>query len=175
MQRSWVYFLIAVAISIFSWAGWAQNSPFGAGLVNISGAYNYNTSTLGAVANRKTSDQLYQQALADEKAGIASMNIPLLAKSLSEAQQGVQADDQSHHLAQSAYSGTDTGSNAGNYDFSKFNAMGVNDINDMINTSSSYWPQVSAKLQSFGISLTKINNTFKLHMEPSPPPPAPIR
>jgi hypothetical protein len=156
LMRSFpAYFFLILAFAVFPSGSKAQNSPFGAGLVTISGNYNYNTTTLGAVANRKTADQLYQQALADEAAGMASLNIPLLAKSLSEAQQGVQADDQSHHLAQSAYQGTNTGMNAGNYDFSQFNAMGVSDIKDMINTSSSYWPQVSAKLQSFGIGMTE--------------------
>ena len=57
------------------------------GLTGIAGQFNYNTSSYGAQANRQAANDIYKQGLQDYQQGIASMNIPLLAKSFAEAQQ----------------------------------------------------------------------------------------
>jgi hypothetical protein len=127
------------------------------GLNKLGGQSAESVTTIGAVANRKTSDALYQQALADEKAAWASFppDAGLLSKALKEAQDGVKADDQSHSMAQEAIHSTETGTNSGHYNAADYNAMGVDDITKMATTSSSLWPQVSAKLKGYGMKLTE--------------------
>lgn len=133
------------------------------GITQISGEYANSTTTVGAVANRKTADQLYQQSLADERAAWASFppNVALLSKSLKEAQDGVKADDQSHSMAQEALHSNDTGTKSGLFNLSDYNAMGVDDINKMATSSSSLWPQVSSKLKGYGLSLTEDKQYMK--------------
>jgi hypothetical protein len=127
------------------------------GLNKLAGQSAESTTTIGAVANRKTADSLYQQSLADEKAAWSSFppNVGLLSKALKEAQDGISADDQSHSMAQEAMHSTATGTNAGQYNASDYNAMGVDDISKMATSSSSLYPQVAAKLQSYGLKLSE--------------------
>jgi|GEM_PF-3034002 len=133
------------------------------GINQISGQYANSTTTVGAVANRKTADQLYQQSLADERAAWSSFppNVALLSKSLKEAQDGVKADDQSHSMAQEALHSNDTGTKSGLFNLADYNAMGVDDINKMATSSSSLWPQVASKLKGYGLSLTEDKQYMK--------------
>lgn len=133
------------------------------GLNQIAGQYANSTTTVGAVANRSTANQLYQQSLADEKAAWSSFppNVGLLSKALKEAQDGVKADDQSHSMAQEALHSNETGTNSGRFDLADYNAMGVDDIKKMANSSSPLWPQVASKLQGYGLSLTEDKQYMK--------------
>lgn len=141
----------------------SQGQILNKGLTQISGEYANSTTTVGAVANRKTADALYKQSLADERAAWSSFppNVALLSKALKEAQDGVKADDQSHSMAQEALHSNDTGTKSGLFNLADYNALGVDDINKMTTSSSSLWPQVSSKLQGYGLSLTEDKQYMK--------------
>lgn len=159
MLGLFILFTIAVSGSAALGDGGILNK----GINQIAGQYANSTTTVGAVANRKTADQLYQQSLADEHAAWSTFppNVGLLAQALKEAQDGVKADDQSHSMAQEALHSNDTGTNSGLFNLQDYNALGVDDINKMATSSSSLWPQVSSKLKGYGLSLTEDKQYMK--------------
>jgi hypothetical protein len=153
MTRAFGFALIFSLLSLAAVNARAQ--IFNQGVVTTSGQYTGNTGTVGAVGNRNAANQIYQQSLADEAQGRATLNIGLMSKSLTEAQQGIQADNQAHSFAQNSLGGVDSGGNSGNLDLSKFNSIGVSDMKDLATTSSPMYPSVASKLASYGMNFSE--------------------
>lgn len=149
--------LIAVALAIPAALAYAQtydaNSKYGNGVVNSAGQWADQVGTVGAQANRNTADQLFKQALQHEAQGIATLNVGLLSQALTESQQGIKADDQARHLAQTSLQALKSGNTAGNVDLSGKYGTSEDAMRAIANSTSSYYPQVQSKLSGYGIKI----------------------
>jgi hypothetical protein len=130
------------------------NSSQGNGIVNSGGQWAGQIGAIGAAANRKAADQLLQQSLAHEAQGFSSFppNFGLLSQSLTEARQGIKADDQARHLAQTSLEALKTGDTAGTVDLQKYGTS-ESDLKDLANNSSKFLPQVQSDMGKYGISV----------------------
>jgi hypothetical protein len=149
----WVFFILLNSI--------ASAEGLGTGLVNISGQYANQLGAVGSVTNRATASSLYQQAMADAAQAKATMNIGLGVQAYKEYQNAIHADDQSHSFATSALNGVNSGSNAGQFDMSKFSSLGVNDLNDLVTSSSPYYSQARSQAQSYGLQMSEDRQYMK--------------
>ncbi|MGZ3723467.1 MAG: hypothetical protein ACXVA9_11080 [Bdellovibrionales bacterium] len=139
----------------------APKSQFGNGVVNSAGQWAQAVGTEGAQANRNTADQLFKQSLQHEAQGIATLNAGLLSRSLTEAQQGMKADDQARHFAQTALQALKSGNTAGNVDLAGKYGTTEDQMRNLANTSSPYLPAVQAKLDGYGIKVDHDNAVIK--------------
>ena len=140
----------------------SQAQVFNQGLVNTSGNYTYNVGTIGAVTNSRTSDLISQQSMLNKQAAqsaLASGNIGAAiqygSQAMTQYQQATQAQNQTHALGQSALNGVNSGSNSGTMDLSKFNSLGVSDLNSLATQTSATYSQAQSMAQSMGISLSE--------------------
>jgi hypothetical protein len=131
----------------------APKSQFGNGIVNSAGQWAQQIGTVGAQANRNTATQLFQQALQHEAQGIATLNVGLLSQSLTEAREGIKADDQSRHYAQTALQALQSGNAGGNVDLEGKYGTSQDDMRNLANSSSPLLPQVQSTMGGFGIQV----------------------
>jgi len=174
MKAKWLttlFYLLAIAVAMPSTETYAQTpttyqqkSQFGDGVVNSAGQWAQQIGTVGAQANRNTANQLFQQALQHEAQGIATLNVGLLSQSLTEAREGIKADDQSRHFAQTALQALQSGNAGGNVDLEGKYGTSQDSMRNLANTSSSLLPEVQSKMNGFGIQVnhdkTLINTPF---------------
>jgi hypothetical protein len=125
-------------------------------LIGTSGTYTRETGTRGAVANREIANQLYKQALADEKAAWSSFppNVSLLAKALNESKEGKLADDQAKEFARAAMHGINSGGRSGDFKLQDYGVISEKELNDLANGSSPYRGAVESKLGGYGMKLS---------------------
>jgi hypothetical protein len=158
-------YLIAVELALPSMAthaqGAAANGQYGSGIVNAAGQWAQQIGTAGAQANRNTANQLFQQALADKAQGIATLNVGLLSQALTEAQQGIKADDQARHLAQTSLEALQSGNTSGQVDLSGKYGTSEEDMRDLANNSSPYLGAVQSAMSSFGIQVDHSSAVIK--------------
>jgi hypothetical protein len=125
-------------------------------LIGTSGTYTRETGTRGAVANREIANQLYKQALADEKTAWSSFppNVSLLAKALNESKEGKLADDQAKEFARAAMHGINSGGRSGDFKLQDYGVISEKELNDLANGSSPYRGAVESKLGGYGMKLS---------------------
>lgn len=130
------------------------NSKLGNGIVNAGGQWAGQVGAVGAAANRATADQLLSQSLQHEAQGFASVppNFGLLSQALTEARQGIKADDQARNFAQTSLQALGVGNTAGNVDLSKYGTS-QDQLRDLANNSSQYLPKVQSEMGKYGISV----------------------
>jgi hypothetical protein len=126
---------------------------YGNGIVDSAGQFSQQIGTIGAQTNRNTADQLFQQALQHKAQGLATLNVGLLSQALTEAQQGIKADDQARHFAQTSLEALKSGETGGNVDLSGKYGTTQADMQNLANTSSPYLPEVQSSMNSFGIQV----------------------
>jgi hypothetical protein len=131
----------------------APASQYGNGIVNAAGQWAQQVGTVGARANRNTADQLFQQALQHEAVGRATLNVGLLSQALTESQQGIKADDQARHFAQTSLQALKSGNSAGQVDLAGKYGTTEAEMQDLANNSSPYLPQVQSKMGGYGIKV----------------------
>ena len=171
MNKKMIYFILSLILVDLSLPGAqtfaeAPASPYGNGVVNAAGQWARAVGTEGARANRNTADQLFKQSLQHEAQGIATLNVGLLSQSLTEAKQGIKADDQARHFAQTALQALKSGNTAGNVDLSGKYATTEAEMRDLANNSSPYLP----KVQSKSITTIQLLKLPTEHFQSMPPP-----
>jgi hypothetical protein len=144
--------LISITCALFGSAGAFAVSD----LIGTSGTYTRETGTRGAVANREIANQLYKQALADEKAAWSSFppNVSLLSKALNESKEGKLADDQAKEFARAAMHGINSGGRSGDFKLQDYGVISEKELNDLANGSSPYRGAVESKLGGYGMKLS---------------------
>lgn len=165
---STLFYLIVVEMALPSFAAYAQSSglpasQYGNGVVNSAGQWAQQVGTVGARANRDAADQLFKNSLQHEAQGWSSFppNIGLLSQALTESQQGIKADDQARHFAQTSLQALKTGNTAGNVDLAGKYGSTEDDLRDLANHSSPYLPAVQAKLDGYGIKVDHDKDLIK--------------
>jgi hypothetical protein len=158
MRNFWLLFSFILSSVAFAQA---PASQYGNGVVNAAGQWAQVVGTEGARANRNTADQLFKQSLQHEAQGIATLNVGLLSQALTESQQGMKADDQARHFAQTALQALKSGNTAGNVDLAGKYGTTEEEMRTLANTSSPYLPAVQAKLDGYGIKVDHDNAVIK--------------
>jgi hypothetical protein len=132
----------------------------GNGIVNASGRFGNEIGTIGANANRKAANNLFQQGLQDEAQGLATMNVGLMSKALTEGLSGVQADDQSRHFGQQAMKALNVGADSGNVILGKYGTS-EDQIRDFANNSAQLMPTAQGEFDKFGIQVNHDQSLLK--------------
>src|SRR5665213_1691055 len=157
-----IIYLLSVGIAFPSMTTHAQTpttygagpaTQYGSGIVNSAGQWAQQVGTVGAQANRNTADQLFQQALQHTAQGIATLNVGLLSQALTEAQQGIKADDQARHFAQTSLQALQSGNAGGTVDLAGKYGTTEDQMRNLANTSSPYLPEVQSSMNSVGIQV----------------------
>ncbi len=150
-------------LSVILNAAPAQAGADTADVIGAAGRLGYETGTKGAVTNRRVADQLYQQALADEKQAWKSFppNVGLLAKALQESKDAKAADDQAKEHARAALHSSNTGAHSGDFINQRYGMVEESKLKELSNTSSPYMPQVEKALGGYGLKLS----SDKMHLQ----------
>lgn len=143
--------LIALAMLASNWA-----RADAADVIGTAGRLGYETGTKGAVTNRQIADQLYKQALEDEKAAWKSFppNASLLSKALQESKDAKLADDQAKEFARAALHAANTGAKSGQFSNQRYGMIDESKLKELATTNSPYMKQVESTLGGYGMKLS---------------------
>lgn len=124
-------------------------------MIGTTGQFADDIGMKGAAANRQMADQLYQQALANEKAAWSTFppNVSLLSKALSQSKDGKKADDQAKEFARAALHGINSAQKSGDLKASQYSAVDEAKLRDLATNNSQYTGQVQNKLGGYGLKL----------------------
>jgi hypothetical protein len=166
--------VLSVAFTSAQAQTYNANSSYGNGIVNAGGQWAQQVGAVGAQANRNAANQLLQLSLQHEAQGFASFppNFGLLSQALTEARQGIKADDQAKHLAQTSLEAMQVGNTAGNVDLSKYGTTQAQ-LQDLANNSSPYLSQVTSDMGKYGISVDHSTFVIKTPFGTVPADPTP--
>ncbi len=145
--------LLSLILSLFLNAASADVEA--ADVIGAAGRLGYETGTKGAVTNRQVADQLYKQALADEKAAWKSFppNVGLLSKAMQESKDAKSADDQAKEHARAALHSANTGAHSGDFVNQRYGMVSESKLQELSNGSSPYRAQVEKTLGGYGLKL----------------------
>ncbi|MGE3760290.1 MAG: hypothetical protein AB7H97_21170 [Pseudobdellovibrionaceae bacterium] len=123
----------------------------------------YDELSKASVKNRELANQLYRQALADEKAAWSSFppNVGLLAKALNQSKEGKMADDQAKEFARGAMHSINSGGRSGDFKLNEYGSVPESQLKDLANGSSPYRGAVESKLGSYGMKLAEDKMSIK--------------
>lgn len=149
----------------------------GQGIIDASGRSIETVGSVGAVANRRAADNLFRNAINDERRAISKFppNVGLLSKALVQTMSGIKADNQSRANGQAAIESLRVGDNSGIVDITKkYGNLSRGQIQHYANNSSPHLPQVEKTLAKYGMgisadrqSLTSPIGTIPLDMDSS--------
>jgi hypothetical protein len=127
-----------------------------ANVIGTAGEFGRETGTRGAMANRKIADQLYQQAVANDKAAWSGgiPNVALLSKALQQSKDAKAADDQAKEFARAALHATNTGAHSGDFINNRYGMVDESKLKELSSTSSPYMPQAEKSLGRYGMKLS---------------------
>lgn len=133
-----------------------QTSAQTADIINRAGELGYETGTRGAVANRRVADELYRQALENERKAWQSTppNVSLLAKALQQSKDAKAADDQAKEMARAALHASNTGSKSGDFINSRYGMISESKLKELSSTNSPYQSRVEQTLGGYGLKLS---------------------
>lgn len=127
-----------------------------ADIIGRAGDLGYETGTRGAVANRRVADELYRQALENERRAWQSTppNVSLLSQALQQSKDAKAADDQAKEMARAALHAANTGSKSGDFINSRYGMISEAKLKELSNTNSPYQSKVEKTLGGYGLKLS---------------------
>jgi len=127
-----------------------------ADVIGTAGELGYETGTRGAVANRRVADELYKQALENERRAWQSTppNVSLLAKALQQSKDAKAADDQAKEMARAALHASHTGAKSGDFINQRYGMVPESKLKELSSTNSPYQSQVEKTLGGYGLKLS---------------------
>lgn len=154
-------FILITASVLLSTNAYAQAT--GASDVIGTAGTSYDEMSKAAVKNREMANQLYKQALADEKAAWSSFppNVSLLSKALNQSKEGKMADDQAKEFARGAMHSINSGGRSGDFKLNEYGSVSESQLKDLANGSSPYRGAVESKLGGYGMKLADDKMSIK--------------
>lgn len=130
-------------------------APAQSDIIGTTGRFSTETGSRGAVANRQVADQLYRQAIEDEKTAWKTFppNVSLLAKALTESKEAKQADDQAKEFARASLHGMNSGSRQGDFSGSQYGKVDEKEMRSLASGSSPWAPAAQGRLGAYGLKL----------------------
>lgn len=124
---------------------------------NLGGA-----ASAGALANRQMADQLFKDSLENERDAYKSFppDVSKLAQALTQAMNGMQANNQSRAMADNALQSFNSGEHSGYLDHEFYNTN-KQQMQKISATSSPYLPHVKSKLEGYGIEVSPDYQSIK--------------
>jgi hypothetical protein len=125
-------------------------------LIGNIGDFGRESGSRGAEVNRQLADQLYQQALANERAAWSGKtpNVSLLSKALQQSKDAKAADDQAKEFARAALHASNSGAHSGDFINSRYGMTDESRLKELSSTSSPYMPQAENTLGGYGLKLS---------------------
>lgn len=157
MKRNGTHFKLILFATLllqspFAYSGSGSNST--AQLINTTGDYARQNSN-GAIASRNTANELYQQALNNERAAWAKFppNVGLLSKALTQSREAKMADDQAKEFARAAQHAIASGRASGDFNLKYYGVADEKTITSLATTNSPLQPQAESTLGGYGMKL----------------------
>lgn len=156
-----IRFNLIIASVLLSAKVYAQAT--GASDVIGTAGTSYDEMSKAAAKNREMANQLYKQALADEKAAWSSFppNVGLLSKALNQSKEGKMADDQAKEFARGAMHSINTGGRSGDFKLNEYGSVSESTLKDLANGSSPFRGAVESKLGGYGMKLADDKMSIK--------------
>lgn len=144
--------ILALTLLSLSSISFAENPM--ADVIGTTGEFAKQNSN-GAVASRRTADDLYQQALNNERAAWSKFppNVALLSKALTQSKEAKAADDQAKEFARAAQHAIDTGRKSGDFNLKYYGVASEETITKLATTNSPLQPQAESTLGGYGMKL----------------------
>lgn len=127
------------------------------GIIDASGRSIESVGSIGAVANRRAADNLFQDAINDERRAISKFppNVGLLSKALVQTMSGIKADNQSRANGRAAIESLRVGDSSGIVDVTKeYGQLNRAQIQHYASHSSPHLPQVEKTLAKYGMGVS---------------------